>query len=229
MAALVLIVCAGRVEGAGVDVLEWILRTDVEIGATYDERVDTTLANPLQHTYLASVQDSIARSVIDTAWDEAGHFHFLVEGEHAQQGGDDNYCWSAGNFELIPDVDSVLTIDAEYNYALGAGDRRTEFVVGVYRSDTGAPVYSEMQRASLVAGDPQQGTHSADAVVPLDAGVGYIIGYDLELRSFSGSASDLSHGSGYANFSIAPVPEPACVLLLTFPMSLLVVRRRRRC
>lgn len=195
------------------------------MGVGSDTRVETIVSNPHQGTYFASMGNSTAFSSINAAWDADGFFDFLIEGVYADQGSTSGFSRSSSSIYLVPAVDSLLTIDAEFNYALGSGDRRSTLSVGVYHVGVGS-VFSSIQRGLPIGGDPPIGTLTLNDTILLEAGVHYDFGGLMEISSFSGSPTNLSHADGHLRLSIAPIPEPATLTLLLIVAPAL---RKRRC
>ncbi|MCB9852922.1 MAG: hypothetical protein H6819_07490 [Phycisphaerales bacterium] len=214
---------------AEIDLLEWTLRTDVRFGNGNDGRVQTMVTNPLQHTYFASLGNSTASSTINASWDAAGFFDFFLTGEYADQGSGSlqGFSRSSGSVLFIPAVDSIITIDAEFNYALGSGDRESELKVNI----GGGPappssLFSQSWAAIPIGGSSPNGTFTIHASIPVLADEFYNFGYRLALYSYGGSPTNLSMGNGYVHATIVPVPEPATLALLFVVAPPLRKRRR---
>lgn len=218
---------AGRAHGSSISVEDWTLRATVGIGNGTDSRVNTAVQNPLLSSQFASLQSSTASSAYDVSWDATGFLEFLLDAEHVGQGNVSGFSRSTGSVHFIPSVDSILTIDAEYNYMLGNGDREAIMSIGagLYPSQQ-STLFSTFQIAIPIGGDPPNGTHSFHASAPLVAGEVYAFGYHLSVASFGGSPASLSHANGFFHATIQPVPEPATVFLIAAALPLL--RRRRR-
>lgn len=217
-----------RASAAAVDVLDWDLGTGIRLDDVGNQTIlRTTVQNPFVDTVNVLVSNSTAQSIYDVCWDAAGNFDFLIETEQSEQGNSLGYTTSIGSIQFIMPADSLLTLDAEFNYALGNGDREAYLRGAVYQTGVGFVELIE-DFAIPIVGDSPTGTFAEQAVVPLDGGVEYELGYWFELDSYGGSPTSLSHGDGHMSFHIEPVPEPATGLLLVFAVAMPVFIRRSR-
>ncbi|MBK8266783.1 MAG: hypothetical protein IPK83_00095 [Planctomycetes bacterium] len=114
--------------------------------------------NNLDADYSAMLQNSTSTCSISANWDTAGFLEFLLEAEHVGQGNASGFSRSTGSVQFIPSVDSILTIDAEYNYMLGNGDREAIMSIGagLYPSQQ-STLFSTFQIAIPIGGDSRTG------------------------------------------------------------------------
>ncbi len=125
---------------------------------------------------------------------------------------------------LTPSVESILTLDAVYDYALGNGDRQLDYTVAAGGGGDGIGVSHQI---IPIVGHPPVGQFIFHDELLLQPSVEYTLQYFIRHLSVSGSADSLSTGSGAILVSISPIPEPATGALLA-PAMLLALRRRRR-
>lgn len=167
--------------------------------------------------------------MIDATWNTAGFFEFLLDAEQSAEGNEGNtlgFARSTGSVVFIPKTDSMLTIDIEYNYDLGNGDRAAEARLNIGGGPApGSQLFFTTRYARPLAGSPSEGTLTIHASVPLLAHEIYGFSYGLELESFSGTPTNLSTADGFLKAHVVPIPEPAtmAMLLLVTP----ALRRRR--
>jgi len=163
------------------------------------------------------------------AWDAAGFFDFTLLAEHVGQGNSGGFSRSTGSVQFIPAVDSILTIDAEYNYMLGSGGREALLTIGAGGGPApGVALFGASQGASTIAFDPPNGTLIFHGSAPLLAGESYAFGYLLSITALGGSPTNLSHANGYFHATITPVPEPATAMMLSILVATTLRRRPRR-
>ncbi len=210
----------------------WNLRSRVDasgVGSAIDGT--NTVQNPfhkLDHAELTlpGGATSTADTEYHAAWDAAGFFHFLAEGQHAAAGHNGLFSRSTGVVFFTPRVDSILSLNLLYNYALGNGDREAFVSLTVAQEASIALLLYTERRLTLLGQNTGQIAYEPDEI-PLFANVPYAVQYRLEIESFSGSPSVLSTGNGSVQFTVTPIPEPA-TLSLILPALLLIRRTRRR-
>ncbi len=158
-----LFVAVRNADGAAINVAEWQLQTRVVLGGIGSDGDSSFVpSNPFSSFQSAQRSNSTATSSILADWDASGHLDFYLEAEHHCQGtpGDTGLCRSTGSILFVTAVDSVLTLDAEYNYALGNGDREANQFVRLSRDAPLAIVFEYYEIALPIAGHPPAGSHS---------------------------------------------------------------------
>lgn len=112
-----------------IEVHDWSLSASVFVpGVGSDSDFSGTPANPFSATLSAQQSSTLAISEHVFAWQPNGTATFLIEAQHAAEGnagGPVLHARTNGSIWLTPSIESILTIDAVYNYALGNGDRRS--------------------------------------------------------------------------------------------------------
>lgn len=225
-------IVANSTMAAEIDVTSWVLRSRVtanDIGSAIDGT--NTVQNPfhkVDHAELPSPggATSTADAEYFASWDSDGFLSFILHGEHTAAGNPALFSRSTGTIYVTPQVDSVLTIDIEYNYSLASGIRQAFIDTGVGEVGGDVLLYYADSANNLV--DPPDGQLTFESgEIFLSAGLQYAIAYRLELNSFGGSPSLLSHCDGTVEIDISPVPEPATLALfaIAFPF---ILRPRRR-
>ncbi len=204
---------------------EWRLGTRVGIGSELVTGIHDVVVNPFSDSHTLALGNSFANSFYQFGWDDSGLAEFLITANHAAAGtvGPLIQSLSSGNIWLTPSVESILTLDAVYDYALGNGDRQLNYAVGAGGGTGGIGVSHQI---IPVIGHPSSGQLTFHDELLLQPGVEYTLAYYMIHRSVSGSPDSLSSGSGSVQFSIIPIPEPATGALLA-PAMLLAFRRRR--
>jgi hypothetical protein len=162
------------------------------------------------------------------AWD--GHVGAFHADTTQTAGGNPNLSVSSSaNIRIQPLTDDLtVEIDAVYDYSLAGGDRTAEMLVGVTNITANEVVWSQFDLAQTIAGDPPSGifeAHHALTLPPSPPGTIFSLRYSFILRSFSGSPSAISTGTGSATFTITPEPSSAIGLLT---LALLASQRCRR-
>src|SRR5690606_5431935 len=149
---------------AEVDVTAWSIQSTIFMGSGGSSDGTTTISNPLAAVYSTTLQNSESTSIVTADWTPTGHLDFYIEAEHHCQGtglgpGNFNSCRSGGTIYFTPQVDSLIHIAAEYNYALGNGIRNADIFIGVWVVGvTPALLFDARTRTSLV--HPSVGTLS---------------------------------------------------------------------
>jgi hypothetical protein len=189
-----------------------------------------TVANPFQNEHSVSIASPPASAFAsyDFAWNEStGIFH--AETNQTAPGDPNLFATSTANIRIQPLTDDLtVQIDAVYDYSLAGGDRTAEMLVGVTNITANEVVWSQFDLAQTIAGDPPSGifeAHHTLSLPPSPPGTIFSLRYSFILRSFSGSPSAISTGTGSATFTITPEPSSAIGLLT---LALLASQRCRR-
>ncbi|MBK8269236.1 MAG: PEP-CTERM sorting domain-containing protein [Planctomycetes bacterium] len=204
----------------------WLLQTLVDENGVRDSDGSFSLTNPFSAQHNAAIGISTAHSIISASWNSSGFLQFLLDAQHAAAGSSNLFSRSTGTIYVTPQVDSFVSIALQYDYALGSGIREAIIQTAVSETNGDALLYHFDFANTLV--DPSVGQLDFDSGgILLSAGVQYWLQYQVELHSFSGSPTSLSHGNGHVAINISPVPEPATLFLISAALPLLFRRRRR--
>ena len=209
-----------------INVESWFLGTRVDYSATGQQsgQVSAVVMNPFEADHLGAIENSTAQTQLSFYWNSQGHASFLIEAQHAAAGSPPIIeVTSSGNIWLTPSVESILTLDAVYDYALGSGNRRLDFNLAAVGGGGGIGVQHVI---SPIFGDPPVGQLVFHDELLLQPGIEYTLQYFIRHLSVSGSADSLSTGNGSVQFSIVPVPEPATALLVLAAAPIALRRRR---
>lgn len=212
---------------------EWTLSVLVDGFTDYDVDFNITPTNGYMGSLLAALDNSLASSSYDMAWSELENTgSFRTDSNLLSQGpnpGSPTFFSSATtNVRIQSNQDLVLVYDSSHTFALGSGDREVVSTLDIADLTNLEPVFSGGAGSAPIGGGPSSGVLDFQHTMVLPAGPLYSITTRFRLIAFSGSPSSLSSGSGFSHFTLAPVPEPATSLLLTFAAASVVVRRRRR-
>ncbi len=131
-----------------------------------------------------------------------------------------------GHLNVIPSVDSILTLDGSYIYNMPTQPARAAFAISVSKTNPSQSLYSNSQTRTNFAGPPS-GTLLVNDQILLPAGQSWRIQWGFAIDHFDdaipGAASD---ATGHLAFQIHPVPEPATLSLLL--LATLTTRRPSR-
>ncbi|MBK8266780.1 MAG: PEP-CTERM sorting domain-containing protein [Planctomycetes bacterium] len=135
---------------------------------------------------------------------------------------------------IIPTEDIRITFDASVTYAHTPGDETVvTFGGGVANLTQGFPVFVENFNAGNAYSEPASDVLTIQGEAILLAGNTYRLGYTLDTDNgadFTHPPTGILDATGWANFTIAPVPEPSTVFLIAAALPLLRRRRaQRRC
>ncbi len=223
-----LLTAFAKAGAAEVDVLEWQLSSLIRLSGIGEAGAGSGIpSNPFQKAHFSTRENSTIQSIYDVSWDSAGRFDCLVDVEVRDQGNPSGFSRSTGVVYFVPGIDSVLTVDMSYSYAMAGGSRQA--VMTFHTGGGPAPggsIFSVIEVASTTS-SPPTGAFTVHESIPLLAHEAYAFSYMFELSSFSGSPTSLSMGSGRIAVSIVPVPEPASSLLVVFAGAESYRRRRR--
>jgi hypothetical protein len=215
-----------RARADNFDVTQWVVSAGASVSGGPSDF--TTVTNPFQdsHSISLTAPPATASAAYSFAWNDAfGTFH----ADTAQTaGGNPNLLvHSGGDIRIQPNTDLEIQINAVYDYQLAAGDRVAQLLVGIVNMTAGGVVWSELELAQPITGDPASGMFEVHHTLSLPASpvATYSLKYDFMLRSFSGSPSAISTGSGSATFTITPEPASGIGLLA---FALLASRHRHR-
>ncbi|HWL92905.1 MAG TPA: hypothetical protein VNT79_05170, partial [Phycisphaerae bacterium] len=143
------------------------------------------VANPFHKVdHAALPSPGGATSTVDAEYSASwsgDNFIFLIEMTHAAAGNPLSLVTrSSANIWIVPEVDSTLRIDAEYNYALGPGIRTALMETTIFQENasTGEVFIYGYQEYAVTLGDPPVGQFTLDSPdIPLPAGSRYLLGY----------------------------------------------------
>ncbi len=195
----------------------------------YDDgfSVFTTVANPFSDSHTAFVNETIASSSYDFAWD--GTFgRFLIGCENQSEDlGDWGWSKSAGTIFLSTTVDLLITIHGEYTYNLPGRYMDADMKLAVYSTDPPVSYFDDYQTADTAWHPVASGTFLSDGQTTLPAGGTYRLKYRLEVDCAGYQPGQIATGSGNVSFTIQAVPEPG-TLSLALLGSMMLLRRRRQ-
>jgi len=212
---------------AGFVVTDWSIGPSVYDFANSQghELFNGTPQNPFAQTMSAAYSNSVAQVAYQYNWDNVtGHFDTDIHLE--AQGGQFFMAYTGDLVRFTTTTDVLLTVDAQYSYALAAGDRRAIWQLSVNTVPPSALGYTVGHSAAPTFGDPPTGTFNINFSRLLPSGAEYRFRSVFELESRSGSPTALSIGDGYARFTLTTVPEPAGLVILAIG-GVFVGRRRR--
>jgi len=188
--------------------------------------LNTSVVNPFFGSLNAAHSNSIAQAAYQYNWDLlTGYFNNTA---HVEAQGGPFFLAGVDNLvRVTTTTDVLLSIDAEWDFHLGGGDRSSYFFVQVGKS--GSPLLMNYNYGSSpIFGGPASATWTVHDSVVLPAGSEYFFRCIFRFDSFTGSPTVLSTGTGFANFTLTTVPEPAALGPLAFAALLLRKRRSRR-
>lgn len=222
---MVCLLCASPANA--IDVQDWNLSTRVENSANGQDDFEGSvvpLPSPFQEVHEVAITGAFASTAFDFFWGATGaQVNSTVE--HAAAGNPILLrARSTGSIYITSQNDLLLTIDANYNYALGPGDRESLMIIAV--SQGFDSVFFTSLHAFPIAGDPPVGSFNVNESFYLPAGFTYHLHYNFRLDSSGGSPEVFSFADGHANFSLVVVPDASTGALLA-PAAFIVLRRRR--
>ena len=185
---------------------------------------NTSVANPFSGSLNASHSNSLAQAAYQFNWDLAtGQFNNTA---HVEAQGGPSFLAGVDNLvRITPTTDVLLSVDAEWDFHLGGGDRSSFLFVQV--GQNGSPLLMNWNYGSSpIFGGPSSAVWTIHDSVILPAGGSYFFRSIFRFDSFSGSPTVLSTGTGFANFSLTTVPSPAT--LAPMALATLLIRKRRR-
>ncbi len=206
---------------------EWALSTGIEDFASgFDWDHSTVVQNPFVASHSAVVGDSTATSDFDFAWAEQ-FGQFLIESTQQAAGVETSMLFtvSSGGFYITLAEDLSLHIDGAFSYDLTADWMTARFGFSIFDPDDETFLFIQEERASTFPGEPSSGTLTIEGDAILPAGRTFLIGYNMSLDTFSGTAGHFATGAGHVNFTITPEPS---TLALLMPLAVGFVRRRAR-
>lgn len=215
-------------KGANADfaVTAWTLTSgvrDLNAGPGHsDLAVNTTVQSPFTGNLDAAYANSISQAGYQYNWDlTTGQFNNAAHIE--AQGGPDFLASIDNLVRITPTTDVLLTVDAQWTFQLGGGDRSS--FLTILAGQLGSPLLMNWNyQSSPIFGGPTSATWTVHDSVLLPAGGNYRFRCIFRFDSFSGSPAVLSTGTGFANFTLTTVPEPAAIL--PFAITALQIRRR---
>ena len=190
-----------------------------------DIAVNTTVQSPYNGNLNAAYENSVAQAGYQFSWSSVtGQFNNTAHIE--AQGGPDFLAGVDNLVRITPSTDVLLTVDAQWDFDLGGGDRSSFFFVQV--GQTGSPLLMNWNYGSSpIFGGPSSAVWTIHDSVILPAGGNYFFRCIFSFDSFSGSPTVLSTGTGFANFTLTSVPEPAAIGPLSIAAVALLRRPRR--
>ncbi len=184
------------------------------------------MENPWSASHSTSLGISFAAASYDFAWSAAGG-SFHIAGSNAAAGNPVLLFSSAsGGIVIEPTSPYLLNLEGLYNYQLASGDREARLNIRVRDVTLGLSLYSLTSSAVPITGDPASGTFHQMEELTLTPGHQFSLSYFMRLDSYSGSPNVVSTGSGFVQFTLAAIPEPASVALLALGLPWLLRRRR---
>lgn len=189
------------------------------------------LSNPLDSSSVARIGDNIASAAYDHSWIVALAFgDFNTSFTHNIRSPKVRTVTTSAIFITATEPVRVM-IDGRLDYSHTPGDLDSlNFFASVRDESTSTNLFSDQTMTGALFFDPSNGTVLIHGEVILEPGTTYRLRYGLDS---SNTADHLPTGTlnatGFVNFSIRPVPEPASALLLcVVSVMLQSIRRDRR-
>lgn len=216
---------------AGFDVTSWqLLRSVVVDNQGSDVEIIGTVSNPFQSNVTAQIGlDNLAANY-DFIWDESpaiGDFNTSLTHEIRSPG---VRIQNATNIYILPTEPVAVTIEGRLDYAHTPGDQlQLKFLANILNLTT---IENEFTGGAFTGegfSGPSSDTVFIDAEIILQPGMSYRLSHLLESSNQTPiPANGIFDATGFVNYSIRPVPEPATACLtalLTLPF---VFRKSRR-
>jgi hypothetical protein len=157
---------------------------------------------------------------------DADNADFYVQTQQHLQGYGPASVNTFGSIAVMPSVDSILTIHEEYLFNQPASqDGSAGITLGVkYAGTTNYLLLTGVHGGTIGFGSPS-GLLTLDRQLRLTANIPYKLQYSMNSDSFDPPPPNaVWEQSGFVQFSIRPIPEPAAFL----PLVVLLARSRRR-
>lgn len=188
--------------------------------------LNTSVVNSFFSSLNAARDNSIAQAAYQYNWNPAtGQFNNTA---HVEAQGGPSFLAVVDNLvRITTTTDVLLSVDAEWDFHLGGGDRSSFLFVQV--GQPGSPLLMNWNYGSSpIFGGPSAAVWTIHDSVLLPAGGSYFFRCIFRFDSFTGSPTVLSTGTGFANFSLTTVPCPAALGPLAFA-GILIRKRRLGC
>ncbi|MCB9855030.1 MAG: PEP-CTERM sorting domain-containing protein [Phycisphaerales bacterium] len=205
---------------AGFQVLNWELSTFLIESAGNTSQDDgeyiTTLSNPLQETRTAQIGDNLVSAAYDHSWiEDLAWGDFNMSFDH-QIRTPEVRTISISAIYIIPSSPVSVSFDGQLDYSHTPGDLDSlNFFASVRDESTLAYAVRFQTRTGELYFQPPSGSIPIHGEAILAPGVTYRLRYGLDSDNLSDSLpTGTLDASGYVNFSIRPVPEPASLLLI---------------
>lgn len=189
----------------------------------------TTATNPFNQTSIAQVGMNIVESTYAFQWNEGlGTADFDTNISHAMRSREIRTVTSL-EFFLRPTEDLHVTVEGSIDYAHTPGDDTSLFFgMSVRDFATQDDVFREIRQGGNAILLPSAGTLAINGEAILNSGTLYRLRAVFDNNNWPEPNPGNLDASGFANFSIRPIPEPTAIALLTLPAALLIPRRQRR-
>ena len=191
----------------------------------------TTVQNPFVDSHIAMpVPTSFAQAAYNFVWTElnASFQTSISHQAHDVPSPTSLYCRASGFIFVQPSLDSVLSIQSSYTYALPADSFLAQQTILVRDMSTNMSIWSDSRAANSFGGNPVTGTFAVtNGSIQLMGGRTYLLNYDYRLQALSGGTDSTGTGTGGILWTLNPVPEPASLSTLAYSIPLLRRRRRR--
>lgn len=217
----------------GVTVSSWELATILDAPGDNggESHGFTTVQNPFVDSHIAMpVPTSFSQAAYNFIWTElnASFQTSISHQAHDVPSPGSLYGRTSGFIFVQPSIDSVLSVQSSYTYALPADSFLAQQTVLVRDMSTNMSIWSDSRAANSFGGNPVSGTLAVtNGAIQLIGGRKYLLSYDYRLQALSGDTDSTGTGTGGILWTLNPVPEIGSLFMLVFSIPL-VLRRRHR-
>jgi hypothetical protein len=214
---------------ADIAVSQWFLETglqDFSGGGQQQFAFFETVQNPFIASHSAQLGPGTASTKYGFAWGvDTGSFR--VDAAHVTPDlGSTTYAsLSTGSIDFTTTAPLVMHLTGRYDYSLPVA--RIDVAMGFVVFDVRFPVnfLSDVHRDDTFLNPPHSGTFTTDLTGIIPADCQCSLRYNMRIEAF-GNTGALSTGSGFYQWTLAPVPKPATLALLLAGAPFAVRRRR---